>query len=377
MSALPVHAEATGTPLAPRRIVLLQTQAEAAGAQEISRLLAARLQARGHDVHQVFFFRRTAAFDDDPRTIMCAPRRPSDPVALVRMLATLRRHLRRIAPDAVICFQHFGNLIGSLAARSAGIPCVIANHNGMQDLLKPWVVGLDRALGTSGLYSTIVVNSGATAEEYVAYPPRYRNRIVRIDHGFETKASVLDKKAARASFRLEAPVLLGSVARLAPRKHLDAAIRLLPLRPHWHLALAGQGPAHADLESLAAGLGCADRLHFAGELSPGRVGEFLAALDVFVFPSLTETFGLAAVEAAQAGVPVVANGHHALREVLSVEGEPCAIFVDADDPEAFAGAVDHVLADVPETDAMTRRARRLGDRYPLDRMVDAYEALLA
>ena len=46
-----------------RRIVLVQTQAEGAGAQEITRILGQGLTARGYDVHHVFFFRRTAAFD--------------------------------------------------------------------------------------------------------------------------------------------------------------------------------------------------------------------------------------------------------------------------------------------------------------------------
>lgn len=360
-----------------RRVVLIQTQAEAAGAQEVSRLLAAGLAARGHAVHQVFFFRRTAAFDDDPRAIICAPVRPSSPLALLRMLLVLRRSISRLRPDAVICFQHFGNLLGSLAARSAGTRQVIANHNGLQDLLSPWVVAADRLLGTAGAYSTIVVNSAATAREYEGHPERYRRRIARVDHGFEAKTSGLAPRAARASFGLSgAPVLLGSVARLAPKKHLDAAIRLLPARPHWHLALAGQGPARGDLEALAASLGCADRVHFVGELTPGRIGDLLAAMDVFVFPSLTETFGLAAVEAAQAGVPVVANDHPALREVLAVEGRPCALFTAAAETGDFVAAVDRVLADPRLAAEITRTGRRLGAKFPLEAMVDGYEALL-
>jgi hypothetical protein len=51
------------------RIVLMQTQAENAGAQEISRLLARDFSARGFDVRQIFFFRRTASFDEDPKVL--------------------------------------------------------------------------------------------------------------------------------------------------------------------------------------------------------------------------------------------------------------------------------------------------------------------
>src|SRR5205085_1262808 len=99
------------------------------------------------------------------------------------------------------------------------------------------------------------------------------------------------------------------------------------------------------------------RLHLAGELSPDAVGAFLSALDVFVFPTLAETFGLAVVEAAAAGVPVVANELPVLREVLAVDGEPCALFADANDTEAFAAAVARLLSAPGLRAALTRPAR--------------------
>jgi hypothetical protein len=89
-----------------RRILLIQTQAENAGAQEISRLVGAGLTARGYDVHHLFFFRKTRSFDEPPNTIYCAPRRPGTPLAFLRFLWTLGRHIRQVRPDAVLTFQH-------------------------------------------------------------------------------------------------------------------------------------------------------------------------------------------------------------------------------------------------------------------------------
>ena len=145
------------------------------------------------------------------------------------------------------------------------------------------------------------------------------------------------------------------MARLHPIKNLAAAIRLLPGRD-WHLALAGQGAAREQLVDFARSLGVLDRLHLVGELPPSRIGDFLGALDAFVFPSLDETFGLAVVEAAQAGVPVVANDLDVLREVLAVDGEPCALFVDVSDTEAFARAVQQLIKD-PDLRTQFGRAR--------------------
>ena len=59
-----------------RRILLIQTQAENAGAQEISRLAGAGLSDLGYEVHHLFFFRKSASFDAPPNTIYCWPRRP-------------------------------------------------------------------------------------------------------------------------------------------------------------------------------------------------------------------------------------------------------------------------------------------------------------
>lgn len=367
----------SGTGARPR-VLLIQTQAENAGAQEISRILAEALSARGYEVRQLFFFRRTDAFDADPTAVFCMPSRPSSPLSLVRFLYRLHAEIRAFHPDVVLCFQHYGNLIGGVAARLAGATRIVANQNSATLTAPAWARRSDRWLGNLGVFSRIVVPSQESEAEYAAYPRRYRKHLVRIDHGFEGKTSSLGKAEARARFALPAagPVL-GSVARLHPLKHLDAAVRLLAREPGWSLAIAGQGPAREELVGLAASLGCLDRLHLVGELPRARVGDFLAALDVFVFPSRAESFGLAAVEAAEAGVPTVANDLPVMREVLAVDGVPCAILVDVDDEEAFAGAVRTVLTDSKLSRSLIERARGLARRFPLEGMIDAYEGLIA
>src|SRR5436305_4807777 len=118
--ALNAHAPVRASAVARRpRIVLVQTQAEGAGAQEIMRILGEGLTARGYDVHYVFLFRRTAAFDAQPNTHFCAFERPNNPGSILKMLRDLVRHLRKLEPDVVLTFQHYGNLIGTIAARLA------------------------------------------------------------------------------------------------------------------------------------------------------------------------------------------------------------------------------------------------------------------
>jgi len=362
---------------AARRIVLIQPQAEGAGAQEVARLIDRGLQARGYEVHHLFFFRRTAAFDGMANAIFCARERPRNPAAWLRMFTRLLGELRRLRPDAALCFQHYGTLFGAPAARLAGIRSVIANRNSARVLMPWWMSLIDGLFGVAGVYSRVVVNSRDVEDEFDGHPASYRRRLVRIDHGFECKTSRLSRRDARALLKLPADAtLLGCSARLHALKNLGAAIRLLPAEQSWHFALAGQGAEQPVLAALAEKLGCADRVHFLGELSPDGVAALLRALDVFVFPSMAETFGLAAVEAAQAGVPVVAHSLDVLQEVLSIDGEPCALFVDSNDTPAFADAVRRVLHDAALADTLRRRATRLSERYSLDAMIDSYAAVI-
>jgi glycosyltransferase involved in cell wall biosynthesis len=95
-----------------------------------------------------------------------------------------------------------------------------------------------------------------------------------------------------------------------------------------------------------------------------------------VFPSQAETFGLAAVEAANAGIPCVVTDLPALREVLSFEGKPAALFVGASDTATLADAVSRILADQALSGELRRNARGLSVRYSVGKMVNEYAAIL-
>lgn len=358
-------------------VLLAQTQAENAGAQEISRLLGAGLTARGHRVTNLFFFRKSDSFDEPPNTLYCAPSRPGNPLALLRMLWTLGGHIRTTRPDAVLTFQHFGNVIGAGVTRLVSRAPVVANQVSSALSMSRPVRTADIVMGSLGFFDCITLNSRDMEREYSRYPAAYRSRMVHVPHGFDDKALTLSKEAARRQFNLPPDrVLLGCAARLHPHKRLDLAIRLLPDQPSWHLALAGQGADEARLRQLANDLNVSDRLHLLGEIPPARMADFLACLDVFVFPTQAETFGLAAVEAANAGVPSVVTDLPVLREVLSCEGRPTALFVDASDHAQLSAAVARLLTDKQLRDDLRQNAKGLRLRYSVDAMVEEYVRIL-
>ena len=345
-----------------KRILLVQMQAENAGAQEITRLLGSGLAARGYDVHNLFFFRKSETFTEPPNTVYCVQGRPSSLPALLRFFKSLAGHIRRTRPDVILTFQHYGNILAGPVAKAVSPAPIVANQVS--------------ALPT--MNRLVRLNSQDVKRVYSAYPKPYSSRIVYVAHGFEARTSQLNQAQARQAFGLPDKVtLLGCVARLHPLKGLDTAIRMLTLHPDWHLALLGQGADKERLQALAHELKVTDRVRFVGEVSPDRIGDFLACLDVFVFPSAAETFGLAAVEAAQAGIPVVANDLPVLREVLSFEDQPAALFADAARPDDFARATANVLEDEVLRSSLRQTAQCLKSRYSVDAMVDDYVRIFA
>ena len=118
-------------------------------------------------------------------------------------------------------------------------------------------------------------------------------------------------------------------------------------------------------------------MHFLGHVERQDLTDLYRAATLMVFPSTWETFGLAAVEAAMAGLPVVASDIPALREVLAVNGETPAHFVASRN----AGDWARVLARASAISGLRPRsenfARAIQDKYSERRMIDGYVALYA
>jgi glycosyltransferase involved in cell wall biosynthesis len=172
----------------------------------------------------------------------------------------------------------------------------------------------------------------------------------------------------------------GIVARLSRQKgHRDLfqALASSPSLGDVQLLIAGTGEEAAALEVDARTRGLSDRVHFLG--ARRDVGNLLAAMDVFVLPSLWEGLPLAMVLAMGAGVPVVATRVAGIPEV--VDDGRTGLLVPPSDPEALAAALTRLLEDAPLRQRISREASqsvlpRLGvDRY-VESMTSLYDTLL-
>ena len=363
------------------KIIQVQTQAEAAGAQRISDMVGEGLRQRGHDVRTVFMYRKTDAYDADPYADFVLGERPSGIGGQIRAALGLMSYIRRQKPDAVISYQHYGNLFGTIGGRLAGAKHIVANQSGAPEKqgVRGVVSFIDMLMGAAGLYQQNVVNSAWTEAQFDGFPAAYRRRLRRIDHGVMGPTRAYDKAEARAAFGLPRDgVLMISTGRLSALKNHAILVEALGQLPDLHLAIAGVGPERDAILALASKLGVADRLHLVGEVPPTRIFEFLATGEVFAFASKLESFGLSVAEAAVAGLPIVASDLPVLREVLACAGgEPAALFAPANDAEGFARSITAILRDPALGDRLRAAGRHLATRYAPVQMCIAYEELLA
>ncbi|MCA0268712.1 MAG: N-acetyl-alpha-D-glucosaminyl L-malate synthase BshA [Bacteroidetes bacterium] len=138
------------------------------------------------------------------------------------------------------------------------------------------------------------------------------------------------------------------------------------------LLLVGDGPDRRACEERARELGVHDRVRFLGKQDP--VEEILAVADLFLMPSGSETFGLAALEAMACGVPVVSTDIGGLPELV-IDGET-GLLAPLGDVDAQAMAAARILSD----DALHARmaeacVRRAHDVFGLDAVIPMYEAV--
>ena len=137
------------------------------------------------------------------------------------------------------------------------------------------------------------------------------------------------------------------------------------------LLLVGDGPDRVPTERKARELGVYEDVRFLGKQDP--IEEILSIADVFLMPSGSETFGLAALEAMACEVPVVASDVGGLPELI-VDGET-GFLCPLDDIDELTECTQTLLTDEALHDEMAAAARtRAVETFDIDRVVPQYES---
>ncbi len=272
----------------------------------------------------------------------------------LRALIGLVRLIRRERPDVVHSNSSKAGLLATLAARITGVKKNIFTAHGWawNELRPAWQQYIFRGLHlcTVLLSGTVIAVSDAVQRQ-ATWMPFSTQKFTTIRHGVAPLA-LLPRSEARtflstlSEHRLPTDALwIGTLAELHPTKGLDtlfkAFARMHESHPEAVLICIGAGQDRGRLTALAHMLRVEHKIFFAGHIQ--HAARLLPALDIFAFPSRSEALGYAALEAGQAGLPVVASNVGGIPEIITHEST--GLLVPAGDDEALASALTTLLTD--------------------------------
>ncbi len=298
--------------------------------------LAMRQAAAGHDVHVITATPDAGTPEPGPVDGVTVHRvvagLPFDLPVHPRVVPEVRALLTATSPDVVHVHGGVVSPFAYPAARVAtvlGLPTVATLHGVWGPLMTPVAAAADRLLGWTSWGVLLTAVSDAAAA-----PLRSLGAEVQLlPNGIDAAGWVVPHQPGP-----DGEVRALSVMRLAPRKRGIPLLRMISQAQHrlgttrlLRLTLVGEGPARSTLERYARRT-CTP-VRFTGRITPQQVRDELAHADVFLAPARRESFGIAALEARTAGVPVVA-----------LEGTGVTSFV-RDGVEGVLAADDNQLVD--------------------------------
>ena len=285
------------------------------------------------------------------------------------------RDLRAWRPTLVHAATPFGvGLAGRAAARRLGVPFVSSYHTHFSAYVRFYRLGLlerptwsfMRWFHNSGKLT--FCPSRAIAEELAAqgfrdlriwprgidtarFHPRYRSEELRARLGASPDAT-----------------LVAYVGRIAPEKGLDVALaavrRVLAAEPGKVVfALAGSGPYEAHCRAAAP-----EGTVFTGHIAGDDLSAFYASADVFIFPSVTDTFGNVLLEAMASGPAIVGAQYGTTTELLA-EGR--GLTFPSGDDEAMASEILRLVRQPDERARLSRAALAYATQASWEGIFDA------
>ena len=246
---------------------------------------------------------------------------------VLRTRRQLTAYIRQGGYELIHCHGSRANMIGALLRRTTGVPVVTTVHSDYRldymgrplshlifGTINAWALHrLDYRIGVSDAMVDLLISRGFPADRFYAI---YNGIDFTPAPDQGDRLTYLRQLGADVD---EDSVVVGIAARLNPVKDMSTLVRGFAAAykecPRLRLVIAGDGEEKEKLTALAAELGVAKQVTFAGWIS-GGMDRFYAALDVNALTSLSETFPYALTEGARFHLATVAT---------AVGGIPCLI----------------------------------------------------
>jgi glycosyltransferase involved in cell wall biosynthesis len=279
------------------------------------------LEQAGHEVY-VFTFGDEEYQDDEPRVL----RSPGVALSDTGFYLSLRyksKH-KKLLQTMDVVHVHHPFLSGRLAlnyCRSERIPIVFTNHSRYDLLAQAYLPLMPDEVSHSLLQA--YMPDFCEAVDLVISPSESMAKILReldvkshievIPNGVDLRKFHQAQPFPRSQFGFKAhDILLVYAGRIAPEKNINFLLQsfagIAQLIPNLYLLIVGGGKKQfeEELQESITQLGISSRVRSTGMIAYDDIPSYLAMCDIFVTPSVSETFGMSTVEAMSVGLPVMA-----------------------------------------------------------------------
>jgi glycosyltransferase involved in cell wall biosynthesis len=294
----------------------------------------------------------------------------------LREATKLARYIRRNAIQIVHTYGLYPNIFAVPVARFAGARIVIASIRDCCDILKPWQRWLQRIV--CRLADCVLVNADAVRESLISQGYRSDNiAVIRNAIAQPRATNTEEHRSIREELGLNPSVpvvmVLSRLNRMKGVQYfLDAARMVAGRLPDARFLIVGDGAIRQELETLAIGLGLADKIVFTGFRTD--VPRLLSQVNLSVLPSLSEGLSNTLLESMAAGVPVVATSVGGNPEII--EDGVSGLLVPPRDSAKLADAMITLLKNPALASSFGAAGKlRIAEVFSLERSVREIEHL--
>jgi glycogen(starch) synthase len=336
--------------------------------------LARALRERGHDAIVVTIQRGKTDGDDVPVTRLNLPLAFNGHVARpgAGLVRTLYRFLKQQRVDVVHAHGMFSSMAHAAitCADALGIPCVITHHSLIPPRLRP----IARFVYTTLRQRADVVSAVGVAAAADASRVSGRDDVAVLPNGVELNGHVPHVSAPGPDGTIRVLSVMRLTANKSPEGVVAAVPGVLAAVPdpsHVFFTIVGDGPLRKNLERLAASLGVADHVEFAGYRNPEEVRRLLCGAHIYASSGRKEALPIALLEARAAGLPIVARAGGGVGEVM----EPGRHGFIARDDREFVDAIVRLVCDEDLRRAIGRETMAGLEPFGWDAVVNRHLAV--
>jgi L-malate glycosyltransferase len=252
--------------------------------------------------------------------------------------------------DIVVTHSRIAHVIGFIVSVFLDVKHVIVAHG------RYWPGQL--ANRTIRLGRNIVAISKTLKQYLIEDQGLDSKRVHAIQNGIDADRLeiTVSKNDLKKSLGLEGKVIIGVVSRVVKEKGhrylVDAFVKLRDIYPDAVLLIVGDGDYKQELEEYVVKSSISNQTIFSGRVD--NIANYINIFDVFVFPSVFESYALVLLEAMILKTPVICSRAGGLVEI--VKNKECGLLVEPGNPDAISEAIIYILHNKERTQDMVDRA---------------------